>query len=146
MQMVWNTNCKRIILSCILSLHTIKFKISWQSLTPPWTLPEAFISIKRKLAFYYLRNISWFLKSFTTMSVKTIIQSFVTSKLDYCNGLLNGSPSSSRKRGNISSNFAERHMPPIKLCIDNKLLIYVYEALFLPIWLTYLQYTRRQRT
>ena len=72
----------------ILSRHPIKCKISG-----PWTLePEAFINIKCKSAFYNPRNISRVRKPLTTMAVITIIQAFVTSKLDYCSCLLYGSP------------------------------------------------------
>ena len=55
---------------------------------------EAFVNIKYKSAFYNLRDISWVWKSLTTKAVETIIQAFVTFKLDYCNCLLHGAPSS----------------------------------------------------
>ena len=41
-------------------------------------------------AFYYLWNINRIRKSLSTMAVKTSIQAFVTSKLDYCSRLFYG--------------------------------------------------------
>ena len=87
--------------------------------------PEAFINIKCKSAFYNLRNISWVRKSLTTVAVKTIIQTFVTCNLDYCNSLLCGTTSSLLYCLQKAQNYAARilnlnriiYHPPWLSCI-----------------------------
>ena len=54
--------------------------------------PEAFINIKCQSAFCNLQNISQVQKCLTTMSVKTIMQDCVPSKLNYFNYSLLWSP------------------------------------------------------
>ena len=45
-----------------------------------------------KSAFFFLRNKSKIRKFLTTETTKTLLHAFVTSKIDYCNSLLNGAP------------------------------------------------------
>ena len=45
-----------------------------------------------KSAFYHLRNISRIRKLLSTKTTETLVQAFVTSKLDHCNSLLYGVP------------------------------------------------------
>ena len=102
---------------------------------------EAFINSKCKAARYSLRNISRVRKSLTMDACKTLVQAYVTSKLDYCNSLLYGLPSSLVNRLQKVQNSAARvisltpkwshitpvraalHWLPVQQRIDYKLLL-----------------------
>ena len=53
---------------------------------------ESFVNTKCKTARHSLRNISRVRRSLTTEATTTLIQAYVSSRLDYCNSLLQGSP------------------------------------------------------
>ena len=109
--------------------------------------PEAFINTTCKSLWYLLRNISRVRRSLTTDSVKTLVQAYVTSRMDYCNCLLYGAPEvhlsrlqkiqnyAARvvmlvpKRNHITPVLAKLHWLPVNRRIEFKILVYVYKAL-----------------
>jgi hypothetical protein len=108
---------------------------------------ENFINAKCKAASYCLRNISKVRRSLTHDAAKTLVQTYVLSKLDYCNSLLCGSPKFHRdrpqkilyyaarlvnmipNRQSVRSVLADLHWFPIKERIDFKILMYIFKAL-----------------
>ena len=108
---------------------------------------ESFINAKCKSAIHSLRNISRVRRCLTMEAAKTLVHAYVTSKLDYCNGLLYGVPASAMQRLQRVQNYAARvisrvpkyahitpvlqhlHWLPVKLRIDFKILILVYKSL-----------------
>ena len=107
---------------------------------------EAFINAKCKSARYCLRNISRVRRGLTTAATETLVNAYVTSKLDYCNVLLNGLPSKLLSRLQKVQNYAARvityhplresitptlaslHWLPIEQRVHYKVLLYVYKA------------------
>ena len=109
--------------------------------------PEAFINSKCKSLWYLLRNISRVRRSLTIDSTKTIVQAYITSRLDYCNCLLYGAPAvhlnrlqkvqnyAARlvmlvpKRNHITPVLAKLHWLPVNRRVDFKTLMYTYKSL-----------------
>ena len=97
--------------------------------------------------FYHLRNIAKIKSILTTQDLEKIIHAFVSSRLDYCNGLYSTLSSSSIHRLQLIQNTAARiltnttrrahitpvlaalHWLPIKSRIDFKILLITYKAL-----------------
>ena len=100
-----------------------------------------------KSAFFHLRNISRLRPSLSDSAAETLIHAFVSSRLDYCNGLLFGLPKKDLDRLQYVQNSAARvltrtkpwqhitptlkhlHWLPVKYRIDYKLLLLTYKAL-----------------
>ena len=98
-----------------------------------------------KSAFYHLRKISLIRKYLTVDAAQLLVQALVTSKLDYCNSLLYGSPKYLIKQLQRVQNAAARvvtlspkfkvpvlknlHRLPIDLRIEFKILTITYKAL-----------------
>ena len=100
-----------------------------------------------KSAFYHLRKISLIRKYLTVDAAQLLVQALVTSKLDYCNSLLYGSPKYLIKQLQRVQNAAARvvtvspkfchitpvlknlHWLPIDLRIEFKILTITYKAL-----------------
>ena len=100
-----------------------------------------------KSIFFHLRNASKIRKFLTTETTKTLLHAFVTSKLDYCNSLLNGAPKyllhrlqqvlnctarivyQSKKYDYITPLLTELHWPPIKRRINFKILLITIKVL-----------------
>ena len=107
---------------------------------------EAFVNAKCKSARYCLRNISRVRRGLTTAATETLVNAYVTSKLDYCNVLLNGLPSKLLSRIQKVQNYAARvitchplresitpilaqlHWLPVEQHVQYKVLLYVYKA------------------
>ena len=98
-------------------------------------------------AFFKIREISYYRRFLTSSCVKTLIHAYITSKLDYCNGLLYGLPSQQLNRRQSILNTAVRlvtmtwtydhitpiirdlHWLPVKFRVQFKLLLQVYKTL-----------------
>ena len=128
---------------------------------------ESFVNAKCKAARFTLRNISRVRRSLTTEACKTLVQAYVSSKLDYCNCLLYALPSDlinslqrvqsyaarvicqTRKYDHITPVLIALHWLPIKQRIEFKMLLYVYKALhgLAPRYLSHLltQYQPKRR-
>ena len=100
-----------------------------------------------QIAFLKIREISYYRKFLTTSAAKTLIHAYITSRLDYCNGLLYGLPSGlvnklqsilntaarlvskTRKYDHITPVMIDLHWLPIQYRIQFKLLLQVYKSL-----------------
>ena len=94
-----------------------------------------------KSAFYHLKNISRLRPSLSEPVAETLIHAFITSNLDYYNGVLSGLPSKTLNRLQYMQNSAARvlirtkpwqhntptlirlHWLPVKSCISYKILV-----------------------
>ena len=100
-----------------------------------------------KSAFHHLKNISRLRSSLSDSVAETLIHAFITSRLDYCNGVLSGVPGNTLDRLQYVLNCAARvltrtkpwqhitptlihlHWLPVKFCIQYKLLLLTYKSL-----------------
>ncbi len=100
-----------------------------------------------KAAFYQLRRISRIRRFITLPAAKTLVHSFVSSRLDYCNSVLSGLPNCdiqklqcvqnaaarlvthSKKYDHITPVLADLHWLPVRYRILFKVLVLTYRAL-----------------
>lgn len=98
-------------------------------------------------SFYHLRSIAKLKAFLRVKDLETVIQSFISSRLDYCNSLYLGLAKSSlsrlqmvqntaaslltgtRKREHISSILASLHWLPVEYHVKFKVLCYVFKGL-----------------
>ena len=98
-------------------------------------------------AFMKIREISYYRRFLSPAATKTLTHAYVTSRLDYCNGLLYGLPremlaklqsvlhtaarlvSRTRKYDNITPVLIELHWLPIEYRIQFKILLQVFKCL-----------------
>ena len=98
-------------------------------------------------AFLKIREISYYRRFLTTSATKTLIHAYVTSRLDYCNGLLYGLPKESinklqsvlntaarlvtlgRKYDSITPVLKELHWLPVQFRIKYKIILQVFKSL-----------------
>ena len=108
---------------------------------------EPHINNTMRAAFFKIRGISYYRRFLTPSCAKTLIHAYITSKLDYCNGLLYGLHSQQLNRHQSISNTAARlvtmtrkfdHITPIlrnlywlpvNFRVQFKLLLQVYKTL-----------------
>ena len=105
------------------------------------------ISAIFRSSFLYLKNLKTLRSHFDKKSFEVIVHAFVTSRLDYCNSLFSGLPSSTLRPLTLIQNFAARlimrrgkfssatpllkelHWLPIPYRIRFKVLLLTYKAL-----------------
>ena len=98
-------------------------------------------------AFLKIREISYYRRFLTHSATKTLIHAYVTSRLDYCNGLLYGLPKESinrlqsvlntaarlvtltRKYDSITPVLKELHWLPVEFRIQYKIILQVFKTL-----------------
>ena len=128
------------ILNWGISLHDLYFVISVQC--------YAHINQVCKAAFYHIHNIRRVSKYLSQECLKTLIHAFVTSRLDYCNGLLYGLPkyqisklqrvqntaarliTNTRKYDHITPALYSLHWLPVFYRIHFKILIIFFKAIY----------------
>ena len=69
---------------------------------------EPHITKIMQIAFLKIRQISYYRKVLTPSAAKTLIHAYITSRLDYCNGLLHGLPTNLVAKLRIILNTAAR--------------------------------------
>ena len=105
------------------------------------------ISTVAKNLMFHLRNLRHIRSYFTKSSFETVIHAFITSRLDYCNSLYSGLPSSTLRPLQIAQNFAARiilqrskfchitpvlrelHWLPVESRIKFKVMLFTYKSL-----------------
>lgn len=128
----------------------IKLSSSIRNLGAYFNIPldhTDFIVTKCQSANYALRNISRVRTSLTREACETLVNAYVTSKLDYCNCLLYGVPAYVMERLQKVQNYAARvvtmtpkyehitpvradlHWLPIQHRVEYKVLLYTYKSL-----------------
>ena len=108
---------------------------------------EPHINNIMRAAFFKIREISYYRRFLTPLCAKTLIHAYITSKLDYCNGLLYGLPSQqlnrlqsilntaarlvtmTRKYDHITPILRDLHWLPVNFRVQFKLLLQVYKTL-----------------
>jgi len=108
---------------------------------------EAQISQMCRSAYFHLRNIAHIRRFLTSAAAMSLVHSLVTSRLDYCNSLLAGSPSTSvqklqrvqnavarvitrtAKYDHITPVLKELHWLPVERRIQYKVLLYTHKAI-----------------
>ena len=108
---------------------------------------EPHINKTMQIAFLKIRQISYYRTFLTQSASKTLIHAYITSRLDYCNGLLHGIPShlfaelqsilntsarlvkKPRKYEHITPVMINLHWLPIQYRIQFKLLLLIYKSL-----------------
>ena len=108
---------------------------------------QSHIKSVTKSAFFHLKNISRLRPSLSNTTAETLIHAFITSRLDYCNGVLFGVPKKTLDRLQYVQNSAARvlthtkpwqhitptlihlHWLPVRSRISFKLLLLTYKSL-----------------
>ncbi len=100
-----------------------------------------------KSAYYHLKNIARIRCFVSSQDLETLVHAFITSRVDYCNGLLTGLPKKTIRQLQLIQNAAARiltrtrktehitpvlrslHWLPVTFRIDFKVLLLVYKSL-----------------
>ena len=100
-----------------------------------------------KVAFLKIREISYYRRFLTPSATKTLVHAYITSRLDYCNGLLYGLPkerigklqsilntaarlvSLKKKFDNITPTLKKLHWLPIEFRIEFKILLQIFKCM-----------------
>ena len=108
---------------------------------------EPRINMTMQIAFMKIRKISCYRTFCTPSAAKTVIHAYITSRLDYFNGLLHGLPTNlvaklqnilntaaklvtkTRKHEHITPVMINQHWLPIQYRIQFKLLLLIYKSL-----------------
>ena len=108
---------------------------------------EEHVKASCKSAFFHLSNIAQIWKHLPTQAAETLIHSFVTSKVDFCNSLLYGVPNQlirklqsiqnsvarlltyTNKQGHIKPVLKQLHWLPVEFRIQCKILLMTFKCL-----------------
>ncbi|XP_045906087.1 uncharacterized protein LOC123971372 [Micropterus dolomieu] len=121
---------------------------------------EHYINHVTRTAFFHLKNSARLRPSLTFSAAETLIHAFITSRIDYCNSILYGSPAkaqnklqyiqnsaarlltTTRTRDNITLVLQNLHLLPVPQRIPYKILLLTHKALHnkAPSYLTDLLY------
>ncbi len=100
-----------------------------------------------KSAYYHLKNIARIRCFVSSQELEKLVRAFITSRVDYCNGLLTGLPKKTVRQLQLIQNAAARiltrtrksehitpvlrslHRLPVTYTIDFKVLLLVYKSL-----------------
>ncbi len=94
-----------------------------------------------KSAYYHLKNIARIRSFVSSQDFEKLVHAFITSRVDYCNGLLTGLPKKTIRQLQLIQNAAARksehitpvlrslHLLPVTSRIDFKVLLLVYKSL-----------------
>ena len=99
------------------------------------------ISTSCRAAFFWLHNIKRISQFLSRDKLEMVLHSFVTSKIDYCNGLLSGLPDctercsyrllmSCKKYDHIRPILINLHWLPVRYRINFKILLLTFKALY----------------
>jgi len=110
------------------------------------TMADYIMSVCRS-AYYHLRQIRHTVQSLTPDGSKTLVQAFISGRMDYCNSLLYGMTDSlflrlqsvqnaaarlitrTSRREHITHVLRELHWLPVRRCVDFKLATFMYKTL-----------------
>ena len=116
-------------------------------LAPAWVDSNFYISKSCSAVFFWLHNIKQISKFLARDKLEIVLHAFVTSRIDYCNGLLYGLPNceitklqrvqnaaarlltSSRKFDHITPVLKELYWLPVRYRIHFKILLLTFKAL-----------------
>ena len=108
---------------------------------------EPRINMTMQIVFMKIRNFFYYRTFFTPSAAKTLIHAYISSRLDYCNGLLHGLPTNlvaklqnilntaarlvtkPRKHEHITPVMINLHWLPIQYRIQFKALLLIYKSL-----------------
>ena len=108
---------------------------------------SAHVTALRRSGFFQLRQLRPFVRSLTTEAAKTLVQSFISCRLDYCNSLLYGVTDNvmrrvqslqnaaarlitgARRRDHITPVLRQLHWLPVRRRVEFKLACLVRQAL-----------------
>ena len=150
--MVFKSKHQHLTVSPTLSVkdHTVKSKAMIRNLGISYDCNLSMANHVAKIvksSFYHLKNISRIRKYITIDTAKTLVHTFISSKLDYCNALLYGLPKSTIRKLQSVQNSAARivmrmgkydhitpvlehlHWLPIEYRIEFKICLLVYKVL-----------------
>ena len=105
------------------------------------------VTAVRRAAYFHLRQQRLITRSLSVDAAKTLVQSFITCHLDYCNALFSGITDSlfrrlqsvqnaaarlvtgTRRRDHITTVLRQLHWLPVRQRVDFKLALLIYKAL-----------------
>ena len=144
------SKCKAVVPNLKLSDATVPFSPFVTNLGVEFDETLSFkkhISTVSKNLMFHLRNLRHIRAYFTKSSFETIVHAFITSRLDYCNSLYSGLPSSTLRPLQIAQNFAARiilqrskfchitpvlkklHWLPVESRIKFKIMLFTYKSI-----------------
>ncbi len=108
---------------------------------------QYYVTVVTKSAYYHLKNIARIRCFVSSQDLEKLVHAFITSRVDYCNGLLTGLPKKTIRQLQLIQNAAARiltrtrksehitpvlrslHWLPVTFRIDFKVLLLVYKSL-----------------
>ena len=87
------------------------------------------ISMSCSAAFFWLHNIKRISQFLPRDKLEMVLHAFVTSRIDYCNGLLYGLPDC-KKYDHITPTLINLHWLPVRYRINFRILLLTFKALY----------------